>query len=124
MIPSSKSNSIQYAKIPGSTGATSAVFGGDGVITIWSMSYITFASKFKFVFRFKLLANYKYQDKEYHLFGDGPCRQYKTPKYSVSMNPIKKEVYVKLMLRNKSTMNMTLSQVVSFNTDHYHINEL
>jgi hypothetical protein len=71
------------------------------------MSYITFSSKFKFLVRFKLLDNYQYEDKDYNLFGDGPCGD-SEPRYSVTVNPVTQSIAGSFILKNINILNPTI----------------
>lgn len=111
-VPSLPTNTIKFNKVAGSTGQTAVTFYGDGIITIWGMSYITFSSKFKFLVRFKLLDNYQYEDKDYNLFGDGPCGD-SEPMYSVTVNPVNQSIAGSFILRDNSQLNLSLDNIVS-----------
>ncbi|OWF38349.1 hypothetical protein KP79_PYT17270 [Mizuhopecten yessoensis] len=109
-VPSLATNSVRFVRLAGSVGETSLLLGRDGFLTIWTMSYITFAHRFKFMLRFKLHENFEYQDQLYNLFGDGPCGNY-TSKYRISVNPVKREVHADVTLRNRAMVNLVLSDV-------------
>ncbi|XP_069114760.1 uncharacterized protein [Argopecten irradians] len=109
-VPSLATNSARFVRLPGSVGGSSLLLGRDGFLTIWTMSYITFANRFKFMLRIKLREDYTYQDYFYNLLGDGPCGNY-TSKYRISINPIKREVHADVTLRNRATINLALSDV-------------
>ena len=79
---------------------------------MWSMSYITFAQKLKFSVRFKLKENYKYKDTFYNLISDGPCHSQES-KYSISVNPVEREIRAVLLLRNKDQLDLSIRNVVS-----------
>ena len=111
-VPSLPTNTIRFNNVTGSTGKTAVSFYGDGIITIWGMSYITFSTKFKFIVRFKLFDNFQYDDENYNLFGDGPCGD-NPPKYSVTINPVKQTITGKFSLRNNATLDLYLDNVVS-----------
>jgi hypothetical protein len=110
-LPSQPTNTIRFLDEPGSTGKTSAFFDGNGFITVWGMSYITFAFRFKFVIRFKLRPGYPYRDEFYSLISDGPCGE-SLPRYSVSFNPVRSEFHSYLMLRNNDEVDLLLTDVV------------
>ncbi|XP_060076570.1 uncharacterized protein LOC132556194 [Ylistrum balloti] len=109
-VPSLATNSARFVQPAGSVGGTALLLGRDGFLTIWTMSYITFANRFKFMLRFKLQEDFEYQDRLYNLLGDGPCGNY-TSKYRISINPVKREVYADVTLRNRAMINLALSDV-------------
>lgn len=110
-VPSLVTNTVKFHHMTGSTGKTCAAFNGDGIITIWRMSYITFAKKFKFIVRFKLFDTFPYEDKEYNLFGDGPCSG-REPHYGVTVNPIQKSITGNFRLENGIKKQLRLKDVV------------
>lgn len=72
------------------------------------------------MFRFRLDEDFKYEDRRYTLFGDGPCGNY-TSKYSVGVNPMKREVHADITLRNRGVVNLVLTGVVSLHhREGYH----
>ncbi|XP_061172003.1 uncharacterized protein LOC133181530 [Saccostrea echinata] len=109
-MPSFPSNTIRFLREPGSTGQTSAYLDGDGIVTVWGMSYITFAVTFKFLVRFKLSRNYPYEDKFYSLISDGPCEE-SIPQYSISVNPVRREIRSFMALRKNDVMELLLTDV-------------
>ncbi|XP_062593409.1 uncharacterized protein LOC134254892 [Saccostrea cucullata] len=109
-MPSFPTNTIRFLREPGSTGQTSAYLDGDGIITVWGMSYITFAAMFKFLVRFKLSDNHPYEDKFYSLISDGPCKD-STPQYSISVNPVRREIHSFMALRKDDAMDILLTNV-------------
>lgn len=112
-VPSQPTNTIRFLREPGSTGKTSAFFDGSGIVTVWGMSYITFAFRFKFLIRFKLHPDYPYEDEFYSLISDGPCGE-SLPRYSMSFNPIQREFHSFLMLRNNDEVDLLLTDVVCY----------
>lgn len=106
------SDAVRFTHMTGGTGKTCATFYGNGIITIWRMSYITFAKKFKFIVRFKLFDKFPYEDKEYNLFGDGPCSG-REPHYGVTVNPVQKSINGTFLLQNGTKKELRLKNVVS-----------
>ncbi|XP_052098952.1 uncharacterized protein LOC127733679 [Mytilus californianus] len=109
-VPSLPTRTIKFNPVTGSTGKTAVTFYGDGIITIWGMSYITFASKFKFMVRFKTMEDFTYEDKNYNLFGDGPCSN-RAPYYGVTINPVQKSIAGNFLLQNNSPLNLQIDNV-------------
>lgn len=108
-VPSSPSKSLQYLGVAGSTGETSAYFDGNAWVTVWGMSYITFAPKFKFQIRFRLREDYPYEDEFYTLISDGPCEG-SQPQYSVSVNPVRREIHSFIKLKSENELDLLLSE--------------
>ncbi|XP_071168847.1 uncharacterized protein [Mytilus edulis] len=109
-VPSLPTSTLKFNPVTGSTGKTAVTFYGDGIITIWGMSYITFAHKFKFMVRFKTMEDFTYEDKNYNLFGDGPCSN-RAPYYGVTINPVQKSIAGNFILNNNSPLNLQIDNV-------------
>lgn len=75
------------------------------------MSYITFAPKFKFQIRFRLREDYPYEDEFYTLISDGPCEGFQ-PQYSVSVNPVRREIHSFMKLKSENELDLLLSEEV------------
>lgn len=75
------------------------------------MSYITFAPKFKFQIRFRLREDYPYEDEFYTLISDGPCEG-SQPQYSVSVNPVRREIHSFIKPKSENELDLLLSEEV------------
>ena len=112
-VPSSPSNSIRFLGVAGSTGETSAYLDGNTSVSVWGMSHITFAPNFQFLARFRLREDYPYEDTFYTLIADGPCEGL-PQQYSVTVNPIRREIHSFIKLKNKEELDLLLPDVVSW----------
>ena len=112
-VPSSPSKSIRFLGVAGSTGETSAYLDGNTSVSVWGMSHITFAPNFQFLARFRLREDYPYEDAFYTLIADGPCEGL-PQQYSVTVNPIRREIHSFIKLKNKEELDLLLPDVVSW----------